>query len=218
MKGDDVMRYVVWGFWIVVATVFAAFLHYTLPQRDIVYVTNTFNRVIQFGENSIFWASPDVGTNVEAGAVQRDVLFIDAVQRNGRVIVYRNEDTGFIWPPYFKFDSSNLQAEARNVVATDAAPRWVAVRHYGWRIPWLSVFPNAVSISPVEGPDVRLIGWFNIVFLTFVLAVIWGVTVRVRRFMNRRVRPTIAGIDAAVDERRDGVSRWLSSWRTKPRR
>jgi hypothetical protein len=211
------MRYVVWGFGIVVATLFAAFLHYTLPQRDIVYVTNTFNRVIQFGENSIFWSSPDVGTNVAAGTVQRDVLFIDTVQRNGRVLVYRNEDTG-VWPPYFKFTSSNLQAEARNLISNEAAPRWVAVRHYGWRIPWMSVFPNAVSITEVEGPEVRLIPWFNIAFLTFMFALIWGVTVRVRRFMNRRVRPRIAEFDAAVDERRAGVSRWLSSWRSKPRR
>ena len=33
----------------------------------------------------------------------------------GKVIVYRNEATGWVWPPYFKYDSSNLQAEATNL-------------------------------------------------------------------------------------------------------
>ncbi len=168
------LTYIKWGFYITLATVVAAFLHYTLPDRDIVYITNTSNRLMTFGSNSIFWASPDVGSDEVAGAIQRDVLFIDAVRANGNVAVYRNEDTGWIWPPYFKFDSSNLQAEARNLVSTSANPQWVAVRHYGWRLPFLSIFPNAVSITPVEGPDVRLIPWFNIIFLTFLFALFWG--------------------------------------------
>lgn len=209
------LRYIKWGFWIIICTVVAAFLHYTLPQRDIVYITNTSNRLMTFGSNSIFWASPDSGTDETAGAVQRDILFIDAVRRNGSVIVYRNEDTGWIWPPYFKFDSSNLQAEARNLVSTEAAPRWVAMRHYGWRAPWMSVFPNAISVTEVEGPDVRLIPWFNIIFLTFLFAVVWAVRVRWVRFRDRRIRPAIAGVDAAYDEKAAGVSRWFGSWRRK---
>ncbi len=209
------LRYIKWGFWIIICTVVAAFLHYTLPQRDIVYITNTSNRLMTFGSNSIFWASPDSGTDETAGAVQRDILFIDAVRRNGSVIVYRNEDTGWIWPPYFKFDSSNLQAEARNLVSTEAAPRWVAMRHYGWRAPWMSVFPNAISVTEVSGPDVRLIPWFNIIFLTFLFAVVWAVRVRWVRFRDRRIRPAIAGVDAAYDEKAAGVSRWFGSWRRK---
>jgi hypothetical protein len=207
------LRYISWGFWIIVATVVIAFLHYTLPQRDIVTITNTSNRLMTFGSNSIFWASPDVGTNETAGAVQRDILFIDARRPNGNVIVYRNEDTGWIWPPYFKFDSANLQAEARNLISTEAEPRWVAVRHYGWRAPWMSVFPNAISITEVEGPDVRLIPWFNIIFLTFLFALFWGIRVRWIRFRDRRITPAIQGIDAAVDEKRAGLSRWFGSWR-----
>lgn len=207
------LRYISWGFWIIVLTVVVAFLHYTLPQRDVVIITNTSNRLMTFGSNSIFWASPDLGTDETAGAVQRDILFIDAQRANGSVIVYRNEDTGWIWPPFFKFDSANLQAEARNLISTEAAPRWVAVRHYGWRAPWMSVFPNAISITEVEGPDVRLIPWFNIIFLTFLFALFWGIRVRWIRFRDRRIKPAFAGIDAAVDEKAAGVSRWFGSWR-----
>jgi hypothetical protein len=200
------------GVWITLATMLFALLHYTLPDRDIVHITNTSNRLITFGANSIFWASPDMGSDEVAGALQRDVLFIDSTRPNGRVSVYRNEDTGWIWPPYFKFDSSNLQAEARNLISTSEAPKWVAVRHYGWRIPFLSVFPNAVSITPVAGPDVRLIPWFNIIFLTFLFAVFWGVRVRWIRFRNRRIRPTVDAIDAQFDESAAGVKRWFSGW------
>lgn len=211
-------NYLKWAFWGVFWVLLLSMLHYTLPQRDIVYITGTSNRIIQFGENSIFWGSPDVGTNEEAGTVQRDVLFIDTVMRNGRVMVYRNEDTGWIWPPYFKYISSNVQAQARNFISTEANPRWVAVRHYGWRVPFLSVFPNAVAIREVDGPDTRLIPVFNIIFLTVLAAIIWAVWVRWRRFKAQRIDPAIAGVDAAFDERRAGLSRWINSWRSKPRR
>lgn len=207
------LTWIKWGVWVTLATVLAAFLHYTLPQRDIVYITNTSNRLISFGANSIFWASPDVGMNEVSGAIQRDVLFIDSVRPNGRVSVYRNEDTGWIWPPYFKFNSSNVQAEARNLISTSENPKWVAVRHYGWRVPWLSIFPNVVSVSPVEGPDVRLIPWFNIAFLTFLFALFWGVRVRWIRFRNRRVRPTVDAIEAAVDQHTAGARRWFGGRR-----
>jgi len=212
------LRYVKWAFWIVFWTLLLAMLHYTLPQRDIGYITDTKNRIIQFGENSIFWASPDIGTNEVAGAIQRDVLFIDTVLRDGDVMVYRNEDTGWIWPPYFKYTSSNVQAQASNFRSTQAEPRWVAIRHYGSRVPWLSVFPNVVSIREVEGPDVTLIPWFNIVFLTFLAAVFWAVWVRWRRFKAKRITPVFDGIDAGIDDKRAGISRWFGSWRSKPRR
>lgn len=213
------MRYLGWALAVTAVTLFAAFLHYTLPHRDVVQITRTFNRIVQFGENSIFWSSPDVGSSVEAGNIQRDVLFIDALRRNGNVIVFRNEDTGFIWPPYFKYTSSNVQAQANNLISRPGEPeKWAIVTYYGWRIPWLSVFPNIVSVREAESRDQVLIPWFNIIFLTVLFAIIWAITVRVRRFLNRRVRPRIAEMDAAIGERREGVSRWLSTWRSKPRR
>lgn len=209
------LRYLKWAFWITFWVIFGALLHYTLPQRDVIYVTDTYNQIQQFGENSIFWASPDVGSNVAAGMIERDVLFIQGIKANGRPAVYRNEDTGWIWPPYFKFDSSNLQAEASNLISTSAAPRWVAIRHYGWRIPWLSAFPNAVALYEVEGPDVTLIPWFNIAFLTFIAALFWAIRVRWKRFVARRLAPAVAGIEGGIEERRAGLFRWLGTWRRR---
>ena len=45
-----------WTFRITLLTLVAAFLHYTLPQTDIVRITDTYEKRVDFGENSLFWA------------------------------------------------------------------------------------------------------------------------------------------------------------------
>jgi uncharacterized membrane protein len=158
-----------WGLRVLVALFVALFLHYVLPQHDTVQITNTYNRLTSVGTNSIFYSSPDVGTNE---GDQRDIRFIEARYENGKVMIYRNEDTGWVWPPYFKYDSSNLQAEAGNLKSTDAAPKWAIVTHYGWRLPWVSAYPNAVAVRAASGPDDGVFPWINIMILT-VLAALW---------------------------------------------
>ncbi|MEL7280725.1 MAG: DUF1523 family protein [Pseudomonadota bacterium] len=181
------MRYVKWVFVIVFWALVAAFLHYTLPQYDIARVTDTYAKRVDFGENSIFWATADVGN--DGTVANRDVFFIQTVRANGRVMIYRNEDTGWGWPPYFKFDTSNLQAEASDFKSTVDAPKWIAVRHYGWRNEFLSIFPNAVSVQPVAGPDVRIIPWLSIAMLVVLFALYWAIRVRWKRFRANRVDP-----------------------------
>lgn len=198
------MRYVKWTFWGLVWLLLAGWLHYTLPQHDIVRITDTYSKRIDFGENSIFWATADVGT--DGTSVNRDVFFIQAKRADDRIMVYRNEDTGWGWPPYFKFDTANLQAEAGDLKSTAAAPQWAVVRHYGWRNEYLTIFPNGVEVWPVEGPDVRIIPWFNIVLLTFLAALIWGVRVRWIRFRMKRIDPVIEDVEEAFDAAGDSIS------------
>ncbi|MGB3407327.1 MAG: DUF1523 family protein [Jannaschia sp.] len=216
------MRFVKWGLLIVWLAIVGSFLHYTLPQTDIVRVVNTDVRRIDFGENSIFWAGADVGT--DGAAINRDVRFIETVKANGRVSVYRNEDTGWGWPPYFKLDSSNLQTEAQDLVSSAAEPRWAALTHYGWRSEFLTIFPNAVGIRPVAGPDVRIIPWVNIIILSILAAITWAISVRVLRFRRNRIDPLLEDAGEAWDdagdrvaERRRGVRAWLDTWKGKPR-
>lgn len=172
--------------WIVGLAVVGAALHYTLPRQDIVYITEANNRQMVISPNSPFWDSPGVGRVLENGDVQRDVFFINAKRADGSDAVFRNEDTGF-WPPYFKFDSANLHSEALDLRSTREAPEWVVVRSYGWRVLWpVTIFPNAVSVRPVAGPDVTLIPWFNIIFLTLLVAVFWAIRVRWNRFWESR--------------------------------
>ncbi|MCR9127463.1 MAG: DUF1523 family protein [Rhodobacteraceae bacterium] len=215
------MFYVKWGFLIIVWSVIGGFLHYTLPQHDVVRIVNTEVQRVDFGANSVFWASGDTGS--QAGAtVNRDVRFIEAFYENDRPMVYRNEDTGWGWPPYFKLDSSNLQAEARDLVSTKSAPQWVVIRHYGWRNEFLSIFPNAVEVRAVAQPDVRIVPWVNIVILTLLAAFVWAVWVRWRRFRAARIDPALREVadsweaaGDAVDDGRGRIRRWIAGLRGK---
>ncbi|MFW2589682.1 DUF1523 family protein [Sagittula sp. SSi028] len=181
------MRYVKWVFVALFWLLVAAVLHYTLPQHDIARITDTYEKRVDPGENSWFWAQADVGAD---GTVpNRDVFFIQTRRDSGDIMVYRNEDTGWGWPPYFKFDTSNLQAEAADLKSTADNPRWVAIRHYGWRNEFLSIFPNAVSLREVDGPDQTIIPWITIITLVILAAVFWAVRVRWNRFWDRRVSP-----------------------------
>ena len=189
------MLYLKFLFWTFFWLLFAAFLHYTLPQHDIVRISDTYEKRVDFGENSIFWANQGTG-ELEATA-NRDVFFIQTVQTNDRVMVYRNEDTGWGWPPYFKFDTANLQAEASDLKSVKANPNWVAIKHYGWRNEFLSIYPNAISVRSVDGPDTRIIPWFNIILLTVLFAIFWAIRVRWIRFRENRINPV-------VDEWTDG--------------
>ncbi|MYM55069.1 DUF1523 family protein [Thalassovita mangrovi] len=214
------MVYFKWAFWGTFWLIVAAFFHYTLPQNDIVRIVNTEVERQELNDwTRMFWATPD---DQSVDLINRDVQFIHAVTPEGDIRVYRNEDTGWGWPPYFKFDTSNLYAEASDAVSTKAAPEWYAVKHYGWRNEFLSIFPNAVSIKPVAGPDVRIIPWLNIVILTLFFALVWAIWARWRRFRRNRIDPVLEELedsyDAASDslaEKRGRIGRWLDSWKSK---
>lgn len=188
------------------------FLHYNLPDREIVRITGTeVIRVDTSRWNRMFYAGPDGGNTASQS---RDVRFINSVDENRNAKVFRNQDTGF-WPPYFKFDSGNLQAEAEDY-DSDVDQEWVAVRHYGWRFEWLSIYPNALSIRPVAGPDVTLIPWFNIVFLLTLTAIVWAIVVRVNRWRKGVAEDIGEAWDDAGDrvaERRRGIRAWFSGKR-----
>ena len=142
------MRYVKWTFWLLIFVLVGGFLHYTLPQHDIVRIAGIENRRIDIGENSIFWSRAEVGMT---DSTSRDVFFINAVYPNGKTMEYRNEDTGWGWPPYFKIDSFGLQTRTKDLVSTASDPVWVQVTHYGWRNKFFTIVPNAVSVKRVAG-------------------------------------------------------------------
>lgn len=182
--------YLKWGFRILVLTLFAAFLHYSLPQWDVVRISDTYEKRVNPGANSWFWASGDVGEN-NGAPTGRDVFFIQTKLPNDDAMVYRNEDR----PLYLKFDTADLQADAVDLKSTVEAPKWVAVRHYGWRNEYLSIYPNALSVKVVDGPDARVIPWISIAMLIAVLMVVWAITSRLIRFNRRRIAPLVDRVD-----------------------
>lgn len=83
-----------------------------------------------------------------ADGTVRDVYFINTQNPNkDEPKVYRNEDTGWRFPFYFKFDSANVQAKALDFVSDN---KLVELQYYGWRITMLSEFPNVTDIRPVN--------------------------------------------------------------------
>jgi hypothetical protein len=211
------LRYLKWTFWTLLATFVVLFFNYTLPDRDVVRIVGTEIQRIDFGENSVFWAQPDTGSATNTGS--RDVRFINAVAENGAIRVYRNEDTGWGWPPYFKLDSSNLHTEAQDLISTSANPQWVVVTHYGWRAELFSAFPNAIAVRPVASPDVQLIPYFNIGLILVLLALVWWIWRLWDRFHQARIEPIVDGIAIAIDnadERADSFrDRMLAKFRRK---
>ena len=198
------MRFIKWSiitvFWLSVGSV----LYYSLPQRDIVQIKGTeILRADLSGWNRVFYAQSDSGN--DATFQNRDLRLINTRTARERPYVFRNEDTGFGWPFYFKLDSSNLQAEAQSVERDE----WYAVTHYGLRSEFLSIYPNAISIKRVIVPDAQLIPWFNIVFLAILAAVFWAVWVRWRRFRVAKIDPLWDEVDESVDGTRTRILGWL---------
>lgn len=215
-------------------TVVALVLLYVLPQHDVVRITGTEVIRQDFSSvNRLFYAQADSGASEMP---TRDVRFIQTVRRKSfllgfvprdaeKVMVYRNEDSGWIWPPYFKFDSSDLQGEAAEFVSTAAAPQWAVITHYGFRNRFFSIYPNAIGIRPVEGPEVYPIPWFNIFFFVFLGIALLFLRAMWRQFRERSLDPALDAaedrwdrVEAAANEKRGRLRRWLDSWKSTPRR
>lgn len=145
-------------------------LHYNLPRTDVVQITGTDVKRMD-------------RKDPQDGARTRDVRYLNAITRNGKIRVFRNEDTGWGWPPYFKFNSADLSAEAQSLIQSPERP-WVRVRYYGWRIKMFSVFPNAISLK-VVAKDYIHIPWFNIIFIVLFVG---GIFYLVRVFQRLKDR------------------------------
>lgn len=224
------LRIIKWVVCILVVGAAVAVLHYYLPGRDMVRIVGS--DVKRVDKN---WFGSKPAPN-EPAAFTRDVRFINTVWRSGTSRVFRNEDTGWYWPPYLKFTSGNLQAQAQSNISTKAAPIWVVVTHYGWRIPIISMYPNAVKMRLADNRDELLIPWFNIVFLTSIALLIWMVWRFVRKLRRRHLDPLLDRVeegasnlaDAAATSSGEAVDRtsglwsklqrWLDTWRPKNKR
>ena len=182
------MRVVKWVLALIVLVLVGSFLHYVLPKQEVATVTSAYNRFVEPGEIRGLRSLSEADA-VATGRPGVDVFFINGRSREGDLLEFRNEDTGFGFPWYFKFDSATLHNEAQEAVSTAETPRWMIIRYYGWRLPWVSMFPNAVSMRPAESADVRLIPWFNIILLTLIGAVAWAIAARIRRWRLRRADP-----------------------------
>lgn len=187
-----------------------AVMHYALPRHDVVRIVEVNSRVEVLGWNRIFYSAVPAGT---AEDDRRDVRFISTLRPSGRERVFRNEDTGWLWPPYFKLNSADLQTRAFDMRSTAEAPVWVAVTYYGVRSRVLSIYPNALRVRLVEGPEASVIPWTRIIGFALLLAAAAWIWVLLRRFRERRVEPFIDSLGDRSDRARSRFARWLERLR-----
>ena len=192
------MRYVKWTFFGLIALILFAFFDYTLPRHDVVRIVDATTQRIDMGANAWFFAAPDVGTGT-AGATGRDVKFIQTIRPDGRPLVFRNEDTGWGWPPYFKVNSFDLQTEASNLKSTSDAPKWVMVTRYGWRNQFFTIFPNAVKLRQVDSPNATVFPWVNVIILTFLAFILFMLRRMWMQFRERSIDPMLHDMGDAFD-------------------
>ena len=142
-----------------------AFLDYFLPQHSVLRVVGT-----------------DVKRTQPVGSAY-DVRFIYAEDiESKKPRVFRNEDTGWGFPWYMKFNSADVQGAARSIANEGGT---AAFTYYGWRIQLFSLFPNVVKIKRAE-PGTWIIPWFNIVFFTVVIGGCLWLTFWIRGIRHQR--------------------------------
>lgn len=145
--------------------VIGGIVNYAMPSYDETYVTGM--EVRRMDKDGVISKS-----NPADGEV-RDVYFLFTESEPNKVMVYRNEDTGWGLPPYFKFGSADIQAKAQ---AYANEKQRVQIKYYGWRINWMNEFRNIVSIKPLlEGETVAkpIVSYvlYGVIVLLFFLSV-----------------------------------------------
>ncbi|MFC0308241.1 DUF1523 family protein [Gallibacterium trehalosifermentans] len=158
-------RFFKWFFIIVALVVhgiLATGINYVFPSYAISQITGVeVKRVDKDGP---------ISKSNPADGPTRDVYYIYTQDpKTEKVMVYRNEDTRWGFPFYFKFDSANIQAKAQALANEKAL---VEVKYYGWRITMLDEFSNVVSlkeISPEASVSRPIISYILYVVLLFTL-------------------------------------------------
>ena len=144
------------------ALVFAA-INYAFPHYDEAIITG--------GEVKRMDKDGFIDAQNPADGPTRDVYFIYTRELNGtKAMPYRNEDTGWGLPLYFKFNSSQ---------------KAVQIKFYGWRIAMFDMFRNAVSVKKLKDGETRANPIFSYIFyaLTAVSFVVCAAFVR-RKFKD----------------------------------
>jgi hypothetical protein len=178
------MRAIKWTLIVLAVIAVGLVLDYSLPNRDVMRITGQEVKRMEV-------ESEDSSGNPLR--VSRDISFVYAVDRDGNEISFRNEDTDWSWPPYFKFDTGTIASKVANHQSNAADPVWVIITYYGWRFELFSMFPNIVTIERVDSPDQELFPWFNIIVIATLIIVVLLIRRFILRKYERHVEPLIDG-------------------------
>lgn len=112
---------------------------YCMPHYSVAVISGVEVKRMNENENT--------PNNKEVKTLARDVYFVQTYDPKDKknVTVYRNEDTRFGFPFYFKFNSADISALAQSLVNQQ-----VEVQYYGWRINLFNMFPNVIFLKPLK--------------------------------------------------------------------
>lgn len=162
MSFSSILR---WTLKLLLLLALVGFLDFYLPDHEVVRILDADVKRMDKSSGKLLTKKDQAA----AGVQTRDVNLIQTVLPNGKPLAFRNEDTGWGFPWYFKFDTENLQIKAKDLRSTPENPIWVDVVRYGWRIEVFSMFPNAISMTRVSGPDALGWPWTRIVMLVLLI-------------------------------------------------
>jgi len=170
------------GIGIVLIVIAGLFFHYNLPRTAVVQISGTDIKRV---DKAVDATDKESRTEEQVTTAHQttDVRFINSVSRKGKPMVFRNQDTGWGWPPYFKFHSADVAAKAQ-AFAIDKDEPWVLVKYYGWRFTVFSAFPNVLKLKQVD-KDYTHIPIFNIVFFILLLTVALWIRSKIMKLIAR---------------------------------
>lgn len=132
-----------------IALISATWLDFYLPEHTIVTITGVeVKRTDKDGP---------ISQKNPADGPTTDVYYIYTERPGEKIRVFRNEDTEWSWPFYFKFDAADVQAKAKSM---EFEKRLANITSYGWRINMFSMFPNVTKIESTE-PDASTWSFFR---------------------------------------------------------
>ncbi|MGL5030567.1 MAG: DUF1523 family protein [Aeromonas sp.] len=125
-----------------IALLSATWLDYYLPEQTIATITG--------GEVKRSDKDGPISQRNPADGPTSDVYYVYTERAGEHVRVFRNEDTRWGWPFYFKFNSADVQAKA---ISLSFEKRQAIITSYGWRVNMLTLFPNITKIENAEPGD-----------------------------------------------------------------
>jgi hypothetical protein len=177
-----------------------AMTSYAVPQTDVVRAIGVQTKRVD--------VNGDVTTG--AGGSTRDVYYIQTETIDDKApMVYRNEDNLM----YLKWNSSDVLTRAQSMASDKDL---MAVKHYGWRVPLFSAFPNAIKVKPVDAAYNPVPVLFYIVLLLS-WAMVLGTAVKIGIFgkketvSNRLVDTTQRSNSNTTSATGSASDDWLTS-------
>lgn len=165
---------------------FGLFAHYYLPRGEVVVLTGT--EVMRFRDG----VDEAAGDQERSSGTTRDVRLIYARTPEAKSVrTYRNEDA--LW--YGKFDSGTLNSVVQSILLDQQKGTEVRVLalSYGWRLEWLSEYPNLISIV-VVGSDYVYWHWHA----ALVIAILIGLLAAIMWWTRKAVRAARKAAEGAV--------------------